>query len=330
MQPIVTILSPIVSLQLLTVTMNNLSTSTLDGKALASIRQSIAGFLQRCGLQYKNITLDEAWYSECCQEAINRGYPMDSILPYMAVGVAIMSNAYDHLPDRATKMWICLFTAVATCIDDMMDRAEDLVHVYRFNERFMNCQPQEDPVMNALDGLLREVACHYSAPVSNLIVASSLNFMSSILLDSETQDMPISSQTPSYPEYSRLLSGLADAYGFCIFPSTLPLREYVQCMPDLTIVINHTNDILSYYKEEIEGDSVNYLSLIAASRALTKQDALRELIEKTVQAYHNVLEFLRPRPEAYDAYVGFFDGYVKFHATLKRYKLEEIMSERSS
>jgi hypothetical protein len=87
---------------------------------------------------------------------------------------------------------------------------------------------------------------------------------------------------------------------------------------------------LSYYKEEIEGDSANYLSLIAASRALTKQVALRELIEKTVQAHHNVLEFLRPRPEAYDAYVAFLDGYVKFHASLKRYKLEEVMSKWSS
>ncbi|KAG1824355.1 terpenoid synthase [Suillus subaureus] len=310
--------------------MNNLSTSIFDGEVLENIRQSIAKFYQRCGLQYHNIALDEAWYSECCQEAINRGYPMDAILPYMAVGVAIMSNAYDHLPDRATKIWICLFTVVATCIDDMMIRAEDLEYVYRFNERFTNCQPQEHPVLNTLDGLLREVPCHYSAPVSNLIVTSALNFMSSILLDNETQDMLISPKTPSYPEYSRLLSGLSDTYGLCIFPSTLPLREYVQCMPDLAIVINHTNDILSYYKEEIEGDSANYLSLIAASRALSKQDALRELIDKTVQAYHNVLEFLRPRPEAYDAYVAFFDGYVKFHATLRRYKLEEVMCERSS
>ncbi|KAG1781957.1 terpenoid synthase [Suillus placidus] len=325
MQPSAAILSPIFSLQVFTMTMNNLSTSTLDGEVIASIRQSIAEFLQRCGLQYKNITLDEAWYSECCQEAIKRGYPMDIILPYMGAGVAMTSNAYDHLQDRATKMWICLFTAVSTCIDDMMIRAEDLVHVYRFNERFANFEPQEHSVLNALDGLLREVTCHYSAPVSNLIVASSLNFMSSILLDNETQDMPISPQTPSYPEYSRLLSGLPNAYGFCVFPSTLPLREYVQCMPDLTIVINHTNDILSYYKEEIEGDSANYLSLIAVSRAITKQDALRELIEKTVQAYHNVLEFLRPRPEAYDAYVAFFDGYVKFHAAMKRYKLGEVM-----
>ncbi|KAG2108015.1 uncharacterized protein F5147DRAFT_696252 [Suillus discolor] len=84
--------------------MNNLSTSTPDSEFLASIRQSIAEFLQRCGLQYKNIPLDEAWYSECSQEAIKRGYPMDAILPYMPPAVAIMSNAYGHLPDRPTKM----------------------------------------------------------------------------------------------------------------------------------------------------------------------------------------------------------------------------------
>ncbi|KAG2058651.1 terpenoid synthase [Suillus hirtellus] len=311
-------------------TKNNLSTSTLDDKLLASIRQSIADFFQCCGLHYKNVTLDKSWYSECSQEAINRGYPMDAILPYMDFGVAMTSNAYGHLPDRATKIWLCLFTAVGICTEDLMMRAEHIVHVYRFNERFANCQPQGHPVMTALDELLREATCHYSSPVSNLIVTSALDFVSSNLLDNETKYMPISPQTPSYPEYSRMLSGATNAYGFFIFPSTLPLREYIQCMPDLAIVINYTNDILSYYKEEIEGESANYLSLVAASRALTKQDALSELIEKTVQAHHNALKFLKSRPEAYNAYVAFFDGYIKFHTSFGRYKLEEIMSERSS
>ncbi|KAG1736675.1 isoprenoid synthase domain-containing protein [Suillus paluster] len=309
---------------------NSMSISTLDNDVLASIRQAITNFLQCCGLQYMDIAINKACYSECCQEAISRGFPMDgnySIRPYMGVGVAIMSNAYAHLPDCAIRMWICLFTTISTSIDDLMERGEDLVHLYRFNERFASSQPQGDPVLNALNVLLWDIACLYAPPVLNLIVASSLNFMSSIVLDNETKDMQISAQTPLYPEYSRLLLGLADAYGFFIFPSTLPLQKYVQCMPDLMTVINHTNDILSYYKEEIEGDTANYLLLMAASRALTKQDALHEVIKKTVRAYHNVLEFLRPQTEAYEAYVSFFDGYVKFHAALRRYKLEEIMWE---
>lgn len=80
----------------------------------------------------------------------------------------------------------------------------------------------------------------------------------------------------------------------------------------------------------MEGDNANYLSLMAASRSSIKQDALRELIEKTVQAHHNILECLRPGSEAYDAYVSFFEGYVKFHVALKRYKLKDIMAEMSS
>ncbi|KAG1721924.1 isoprenoid synthase domain-containing protein [Suillus lakei] len=266
-------------------------------------------------------------------EAINRGFPMDgkySIRAYMDIGVAMASNAYAHLPDDAARMWMCLFTAVATRIDDMMVRGEDMAHVYRFNERFVSCQPQGDPVLSALDVIMREIASLHSPLVSNLITISTLNFVSSNCLDNETKDMQISPQAPLYPEYSRILSGLVDGYLLFIFPSMLPVREYIQCMPDLRSVVNHTNDILSYYKEEIEGDTANYLSLMAASRGLTKQGALHEVIEKTVQAHHNILECLRLHTKAYDSYVSFFDGYVKFHAALKRYKMSEIMLEMSA
>jgi hypothetical protein len=91
-----------------------------------------------------------------------------------------------------------------------------------------------------------------------------------------------------------------------------------------------SSDILSFYKEEIEGETTNYLSRVAASRALTKQDVLHEIIEKTVQAHHNILNCLRPHAEACDAYVRFLTGYFKFHVALKRYKMEEIMAEMTS
>ncbi|KAG1760936.1 isoprenoid synthase domain-containing protein [Suillus occidentalis] len=314
---------------------NRLPTSTLDGGVLPSIRQAIANFLRRCGLQYTDTTIDEAYHSECCQEAISRGFPMDgkySIRAQMDIGVAMAAYSFAHLPDPAARMRICLITAVNARIDDMVVRGEDMVHVYRFNERFVNCQPQGDPILNALDVLLREITCLHSPLVSNIITASILNSVSSICLDYETKNMQVLPQTPLYAEYSRILSGIADAYALFIFPSVLPIREYIQSMPDLRILLNPPSfsDILSYYKEEIEGDTANYLSLMAASRSITKQDALNELVEKTVQAHHNILECLRPHTEAYNSYVHFSDGYVKFHAALRRYKMDEIMGEMPS
>ncbi|KAG1736533.1 isoprenoid synthase domain-containing protein [Suillus lakei] len=313
---------------------NSLSTSTLNGDVLTNIRQAVGNFLQRCGLQYMDIdiAIDEGFYSELYQEAINRGFPMDgdySVRAYMNIGAA-MSNAYAHHPDPAIRMWICLFSVVGICIDDMADKGKDLVHVYSFNDRFTRCEPQGNLILSLFDVLLRDVVRQYSPPVSNLIVTSSLNFVSSYLLDNETKNMQISAHAPLYPEYLRLMSGVPDPFTFCIFPSTLPLREYIQCIPHINIIVNHTNDILSCYKEEIEGETTTYLIHMAASRALTPRDALHEVIEKTVQSHHYILESLRPHTEAYDAYVSWFAGYVKFHAVSRRYMMEEVMSESSS
>lgn len=86
---------------------------------------------------------------------------------------------------------MCLFTVVSARIDDMMVRGEDMVHVYRFNERFVNCQPQGDPILHAFDVLLREIIRLHSPLVSNLITASTLNFMASNCLDNETEDMQV-------------------------------------------------------------------------------------------------------------------------------------------
>jgi hypothetical protein len=106
----------------------------------------------------------------------------------MDLGVAIF-NAYTYLPDHATKMWICMITVLIACIDDMVDKAEDLVHLHSFYERFASNQSQGNPVLHAVDALLRDIVCHYSSPVSNMIVTSVLDFISSIMIDNETKGM---------------------------------------------------------------------------------------------------------------------------------------------
>ncbi|OJA12904.1 hypothetical protein AZE42_12243 [Rhizopogon vesiculosus] len=252
---------------------------------------------------------------------------MDSISPYIPAGVALTANAYAHLPDHATKMWISLLISVSIVIDDhSLNGGLDMVHLFPFNERFVSCQPQGDPVLKALDSLLREAPRHYSPLVSNLIVTSWLDFVSSILLDHETKDMRISAETPLFPNYCRLLSGMATAAVLFVFPATVPVQEYIQSLPDLFTVMNHTNDIMSYYKEETQGDNTNYVSRMAASRSLSKVGVLPEIIDGTVQAHHNTLESLEAHTDAHGAYVSFFRGYMNFFGA-PRYKLEEIMSE---
>lgn len=290
---------------------NSLSISTLDDAVLASIRQEVADFLHRCGLQYQDFILDEALYAECLQEAINRGFPMNgeySIRAHMANGVSMFCAGYAYLPDRATRMWICLFTGVSTRIDDILDDGLDLDHLHSFNENFVNCRPQGNALLSAFDELMRE-AHHYCSPlVANMIITSSLDFISGIMLEHGTNNMQVSTDAPSYPDYCRVLGGVASAYSLFIFPSTIPYRQFIQSMPDVVFIVNTVNDILSYYKEEIEGETINYVSLVAASGNLIKRDALHGIIEKTMQAHHNILGCLKPCPEAYDAYLSLSMG----------------------
>jgi len=145
-------------------------------------------------LQYGNVIPDEALYAECCKEAINRDFPMDgkySIRPYMSCGAAMSSIPYAHLPDRATMVWIGVISAALLGIDDNLGGAQEIEHVYLFNERFSSCQPQGDPVLKALDSLLRETKRHYSPLVSNLIITCILDYVSSVLIDHETKDMQV-------------------------------------------------------------------------------------------------------------------------------------------
>lgn len=81
---------------------------------------------------------------------------------------------------------------------------------------------------------------------------------------------------------------------------------------------------MSFYKEELVGDEVNQVSLIARCRRIAKSEALRLLEDDVVAAHDNILKILAPHRDALSAFKHFAQGYVAFHAALKRYRLDEL------
>ena len=84
------------------------------------------------------------------------------------------------------------------------------------------------------------------------------------------------------------------------------------------------SDILSFYKEELIGESTNYVSVVASISHTSKLDVLKMLIDKTVAAYNRTTESLSSNPKALEAFRLFAYGYVEFHASDPRYKLSEL------
>ncbi|KAF5350179.1 hypothetical protein D9757_013082 [Collybiopsis confluens] len=93
----------------------------------------------------------------------------------------------------------------------------------------------------------------------------------------------------------------------------------------MTFIVD-VNDILSFYKEELVGESINYVSLWAKSRGCDKSQALYAIIDETVEAHEKVIRILEKKPAALQAYYDFASGYVQFHTVLdRRYRLDELM-----
>jgi hypothetical protein len=98
-------------------------------------------------------------------------------------------------------------------------------------------------------------------------------------------------------------------------------RSQTDAHPD---IFTTYSDILSFYKEDLDGESVNRISFLAAQSGRSKQAILRDLVEEAVAAHNNVLEILAPHPEALAAFRAFVPGYIGFHSSAKRYRLEEL------
>ena len=84
------------------------------------------------------------------------------------------------------------------------------------------------------------------------------------------------------------------------------------------------SDILSFYKEELEGETGNYIHDRANVTQTSPRDTLLALIDDTVGAHERIRATLGPGP-ARDAWDAFAQGYISFHVGSPRYRLRDII-----
>lgn len=88
--------------------------------------------------------------------------------------------------------------------------------------------------------------------------------------------------------------------------------------------MTHSSDIFSFYKEERVGEITNHVSTRAARARKSKLETLHELTEMAIDLHKGILEILEGSPEACDAFNNYTAGYVYFHTSSGRYRLEDL------
>ena len=86
------------------------------------------------------------------------------------------------------------------------------------------------------------------------------------------------------------------------------------------------SDILSFYKEDLEGDTSSYIHARAHVANMSPYDVLQDVINETVSAAEWVHHVLGEGP-AKDAWKSFEAGYIHCHLNDPRYRL--MTSSRS-
>jgi len=84
------------------------------------------------------------------------------------------------------------------------------------------------------------------------------------------------------------------------------------------------SDVLSLYKEEVSGEQTNRVSLLAGCRSMSKLAVMEQLALDALKSDAAIFESLKDS-KARGAYESFRSGYVAFHTSLSRYRLQEIL-----
>ncbi|KAJ2992502.1 hypothetical protein NUW54_g7919 [Trametes sanguinea] len=139
--------------------------------------------------------------------------------------------------------------------------------------------------------------------------------------------MVVGSGATLYATSLRLKTGIGAA--FALFNFVKGWRDprdcrYLQVFPAIEHYINAINDILSFYKETLDGERDNYIHVRAAAQGKDPLTVLRELVEETLDNVRNIELLTASDEQLAKICRSHLMGYVEFKLRAKRYRLQEL------
>ncbi|KAG8983342.1 hypothetical protein FRB90_006105 [Tulasnella sp. 427] len=102
-------------------------------------------------------------------------------------------------------------------------------------------------------------------------------------------------------------------------------KAYIQLAPEFEKLISISNDVLSFYKENLAGETNSFLMNRAA---VENKDPIAVLQEIAVESAANIRRIADIASEQSDEVrklaLNFAYGYIEFHLLTPRYRLQEL------
>ncbi|KAF9264348.1 terpenoid synthase [Marasmius fiardii PR-910] len=164
---------------------------SLSSSGRSLFKSTTHELLVNCDIPFdKNLPVDQAMYNQCKELLESKfNYPL-SLYPWfekcLHLGVDLAGSAFSHLP-KCNQIQIAFFTTTVMALDDHFRQIQEQME--GFSDRLVKGLPQNNPILATGAQVLSDMPHYYGRLQSNLIVTSMLDFVSSLMIDTEIQKM---------------------------------------------------------------------------------------------------------------------------------------------
>ncbi|KAF8629915.1 hypothetical protein AX15_003193 [Amanita polypyramis BW_CC] len=297
------------------------------------IKATVLDFFQKCEAPLKLVEFDDELYAASRDKIIQLGYPLDDAItmkyfhPFLKDAVYATVASYPHLEDITIRAFITSYVALFLPIDDYF--ADEPGPVGEFNSRLIRGIKQAHPLLEAYACLLHEVPNYWDPAMADMMRQSAMTFLTSLVVERQLRDAKL----PNVSELARsirTMTGTSLIHVFFAFPSGVRPEIYLTALPPMLKFVEHTNDVLSFYKEELAGETSNYISMRAKINGTTKLEELKNTVADCVDAYQQIERLGHEYPSVCGPLVSCWPGYMRFHLSAPRYRLLELFEIHDS
>ncbi|KAJ7266605.1 isoprenoid synthase domain-containing protein [Mycena rebaudengoi] len=197
-----------------------------------------------------------------------------------------------------------------------------------FQRRILLGLPQEHIPLAGLQKTLVRLYDYWDAVNANSMSCAIMEFVSATVLEErkEVTEMVIRPSASNWARYMRTKSGISPGFSYAAFPNSAysDVSVYIQAIPDIEDFLNFTNDILSFYKEDLAGETITYVQIRAKTSQKHPKRVLVEMVEEMGDIHRRVQATLAGYPDALKSWKTLEYGIIGWHFTVERYKLSQL------
>jgi len=220
----------------------------------------------------------------------------------------------------ALYMWYIIY------VDDVAP--QNTAPFLAFQNRFLHNLPQLDPVLDALADLLHLIYDHYDVVFANTIISCTLDFITVTCMEPVIESFTLTPNLARFPWFFRSRSGLAIPFALFSFPKSRKpdVGMTLQILPTIERWIAGTNDLLSFYKEELAGETSTYIHYRAKVEGKKPVEVFGQLGFELAEAARSINTVVGgSTANMIEAWSECEFGFISWHLEVDRYKLKELL-----